>query len=157
AGPASANIDYKPYLSIGLDTDVETTPGRGTYGFQGKQSSLWNGTTTSHTITGVETHTDLFVPTGTTITVASTGSLIVTGKLELAPGATIVVTGGELQIGDDSKVSGTFTVFNSFGSWDINGDTTFEIGQSLALVTDIHVAAGAVVTVNGGGELILDG
>ncbi|HEV2859708.1 MAG TPA: MopE-related protein [Pyrinomonadaceae bacterium] len=35
AGPASANIVYQPLLCTGTDTDVETTPGRGTIGFQG--------------------------------------------------------------------------------------------------------------------------
>lgn len=40
-GPASANIDFTPYLSTGTDTDVETTPSRGTNGFQGDFSNLW--------------------------------------------------------------------------------------------------------------------
>jgi parallel beta-helix repeat protein len=40
-GPASANIDFTPYLSTGTDTNVETTPSRGTYGFQGDFSNLW--------------------------------------------------------------------------------------------------------------------
>ncbi|MDQ4123030.1 MAG: FG-GAP-like repeat-containing protein, partial [Acidobacteriota bacterium] len=35
AGPASANIIYLPLLTSGTDTDVETVPGRGTFGFQG--------------------------------------------------------------------------------------------------------------------------
>lgn len=35
AGPASANFDITPLLASGTDTNVETTPGRGTYGFQG--------------------------------------------------------------------------------------------------------------------------
>lgn len=156
AGPGSANIDYKPFLSIGTDTDVETVSGRGTYGFQGNQSSLWDGTTSSETITGPVSYPSYFIPTGTTVTVSPTGSLTV-GELELAPGATLVVNGGELVIGTDTKISGNFTIFNSFGSWDINGNTTFEIGQSLALISDIHVAPGVTLTVNGGGELVLDG
>ena len=40
-GPASANIDFTPYLNSGTDTNVETTPGRGTNGFQGDFSNLW--------------------------------------------------------------------------------------------------------------------
>jgi hypothetical protein len=99
---------------------------------------------------------NLYIAPGTTVTVTPAGGLDVT-ELEVAPGATLVVEGGELIIGDGSKISGTFTIFNSFGSWDINGNTTFEIGQSLALISDIHVAAGAILTVNGGGELVLDG
>jgi nitrous oxidase accessory protein NosD len=38
AGPASANIKYLPVLCTGTDTNVETTPGRGTIGFQGDAS-----------------------------------------------------------------------------------------------------------------------
>ena len=41
AGPASANIDFTPFLNSGSDTDVETTPVRGTFGFQGDFSALW--------------------------------------------------------------------------------------------------------------------
>lgn len=156
AGAASANIDYSPRLSLGTDTDVETTPGRGTYGFQGNPSSLWDGTTPSIEIDSPVSFPSYFIPTGTTVTVTSNGSLQA-GELEVAPGATLVVEGGDLVFGDGSKISGSFTIFNSFGSWEINGDTTFEIGRSLALISDIHVAAGATLTVNGGGELLLDG
>lgn len=39
-GPASANFDVTPYLASGSDTDVETTLGRGTFGFQGGFSTL---------------------------------------------------------------------------------------------------------------------
>jgi CSLREA domain-containing protein len=35
AGPASANFRYHPILESGTDTNVETTPGRGAFGFQG--------------------------------------------------------------------------------------------------------------------------
>ncbi|MDM7923976.1 MAG: right-handed parallel beta-helix repeat-containing protein, partial [Pyrinomonadaceae bacterium] len=35
AGEASANFRYQPLLTSGTDTNVETTPGRGTFGFQG--------------------------------------------------------------------------------------------------------------------------
>lgn len=34
AGPASANFSTTPILTSGTDTNVETTPGRGTFGFQ---------------------------------------------------------------------------------------------------------------------------
>ena len=40
AGPASANIDVTPVLTSGTDTNVETTPGRGTFGFQGNLALL---------------------------------------------------------------------------------------------------------------------
>ena len=40
AGPASANFDITPYLDGGADTNVQTTPGRGIFGFQGDFSTL---------------------------------------------------------------------------------------------------------------------
>jgi hypothetical protein len=40
AGPASANFQIYPILLSGTDTDVETTPGRGTFGFQGVSNSI---------------------------------------------------------------------------------------------------------------------
>jgi hypothetical protein len=98
---------------------------------------------------------DLYIATGVTVTVEADGVLDVT-NLEVADGGSVFVNGGSLTIGE-SKISGTFTIFNSFGSWEIGGDTTFEIGRSLALISDIHVAPGVTLTVNGGGELILDG
>lgn len=40
AGTASGNVDFSPFLDSGLDTNVETTLGRGTYGFQGSLAAL---------------------------------------------------------------------------------------------------------------------
>jgi CSLREA domain-containing protein len=40
AGPASANFQYTPFLRSGTDTNVETTPGRGTNGFQGVANNI---------------------------------------------------------------------------------------------------------------------
>jgi CSLREA domain-containing protein len=40
AGPASANIKFIPFLQSGTDTNVETTPGRGTNGFQGVTNAI---------------------------------------------------------------------------------------------------------------------
>lgn len=40
AGPASANFDLTPLLDVGTDTNVETTLGRGTFGFQGSFNVL---------------------------------------------------------------------------------------------------------------------
>jgi hypothetical protein len=40
AGPASANFIYSPFLNSGTDTNIETTPGRGTFGFQGGDASI---------------------------------------------------------------------------------------------------------------------
>lgn len=40
AGPASANLRYDPVLAVGTDTNVETFPGRGTFGFQGAGATV---------------------------------------------------------------------------------------------------------------------
>ncbi len=40
AGPASANFKYTPFLQSATDTNVETTPGRGTNGFQGVANNV---------------------------------------------------------------------------------------------------------------------
>jgi hypothetical protein len=40
AGPASANFQIIPFLQSGTDTNVETTPGRGTFGFQGVPNTV---------------------------------------------------------------------------------------------------------------------
>lgn len=40
AGQASGNIDFSPFLNSGVDTNVQTAPGRGTYGFQGSFNAL---------------------------------------------------------------------------------------------------------------------
>jgi hypothetical protein len=40
AGPASANFQIIPFLLSGTDTNVETTPGRGTNGFQGVPNTV---------------------------------------------------------------------------------------------------------------------
>jgi hypothetical protein len=150
AGAASANIDFAPLLASGTDTDLVE------YGFQG------NLTSTVDTLIGdveidedTEPFEDLFIPAGTTVTVP-TGTTLEAETFNLSEGATLEVNGGSLTIGS-STITGSFTIFNSFGSFNINDDTTFAVNQSLALASDIHVAAGKTITVNGGGELILDG
>ena len=40
AGPASANFQINPILLSGTDTNVETTPGRGTFGVQGVPNTI---------------------------------------------------------------------------------------------------------------------
>jgi hypothetical protein len=40
AGAASANFKYAPFLQSGTDTNIETTPGRGTNGFQGVPNAI---------------------------------------------------------------------------------------------------------------------
>lgn len=150
-GPAGASVngahaaDFNPWYAT---SDASVPP---------VLSDLRSGILVNTVISTVQPNVpDLYIAPGTTVTVTPSGGLSAT-ELELADGATLIVNGGSLDLGQGSLISGTFTIFNSFGSWDINGDTTFEIGQSLALISDIHVTAGVTLTVNGGGELILDG
>jgi hypothetical protein len=39
-GPASANFKIDPLLTVGTDTNIQTTPGRGTNGFQGVTNTV---------------------------------------------------------------------------------------------------------------------
>lgn len=68
AGPASANIDYTPFLESGTDTNVETTPGRGTIGFQGDFSAI------TVTTLGAQTGTDSRLQEG--VNLVTTGGTV---------------------------------------------------------------------------------
>ena len=138
-----------------VSTYVNFSPWWTTAGF-GTPDATDRTVAANTTITNVQTYDQFIVNTGKTVTVGPTGRLAA-NDLDLASGATLIVNGGVLALGEGSTISGTFTIFNNFGSWDINGNTTFEVNQSLSLITDIHIASGKTVTVTGGGELILDG
>jgi hypothetical protein len=156
-GSASANFDFLPLLASGVDTNVETTPGRGTYGFQGDLTkTISDGIFTNTVITGVQVFNDLLIGAGTKVTVSGAGaSLEVKGALGLAPGATLEVINGSLTI-NGSTLSGSFTFFNSMGSVDFNSDIEITTGANgLILISDVHVAKDAVITVDG--TLVIDG
>jgi len=100
-----------------------------------------------------------------TLDLAADASLLVrrgtirAGMLELEAGAVLDVIDGELSLdprgtGQPHTIAGTFTFFNSLGSLNINGNTSFE-GSALCLASDVHVADGVTVTVVG--SLIFDG
>ncbi len=95
---------------------------------------------------------------GTPATVTVRGGTLSAGRLELAEGASLEVIGGTLVLGASDggthTIAGTFTIYNSFGSIHIEADTEFS-GDTLALISDIHVAPGVTLTVSGG--LTLDG
>jgi hypothetical protein len=102
------------------------------------------------------TEENLVVPPGADSTVGKDGSLTVNGALELKEGSSLTVSGGSLTFGDGSTLSGSFTFFNSFGSVNINGNTTFSASaQGLILISEVHVADGTTITANG--NLIIDG
>ena len=95
---------------------------------------------------------DLYIGGGT-YTVR--GRLVVNGELTLVDGATLNVVNGDLVI-NGSVLSGTFTFFNSLGSVNFNDDVSISgSAEGLILVSDVHVADGATVTVDG--SLVIDG
>ena len=93
----------------------------------------------------------------TPVTVVVRGTLTAQ-KLDLKPGAVLQVINGTLVLStvDDGEheISGTFTVFNSWGSIHIDDDTSFS-GDTLMLISDIHVSENVTLTVTG--SLVLDG
>ncbi|MBN8456717.1 MAG: hypothetical protein J0M04_02660 [Verrucomicrobia bacterium] len=96
---------------------------------------------------------DLYIGPGSTHTVL--GSLEVTGDLTLAEDATLEVVDGSLTL-NGSTIAGTFTFFNSFGSVNFDDDVSITgSAEGLILVSDVHVADGATVTVDG--KLVIDG
>lgn len=100
------------------------------------------------------TYEDLYIGAGSTFTVR--GILTVNGRLVLAEGAVLEVIDGDLVLTGGSRLSGSFTLFNSLGSIHINDDVSIEgSADGLILVSDVHVADGATVTVEG--NLVIDG
>ena len=96
AGPASANIQYLPLLTSGTDTNVETTTGRGTNGFQGVPNSPT-------------------VSPGNQQSWASATSSTATVSFVAGPGTPPLGAGsGQLSVGSDGDSGAQFrqTVFN---------------------------------------------
>jgi hypothetical protein len=97
------------------------------------------------------TEGDLYI--GGTYTVE--GTLQVTGILTLSESGVLDVVNGELQIGG-STIAGSFTFFNSFGSVNFNDDVSITgSAEGLILISDVHVADAATITVDG--TLVIDG
>jgi hypothetical protein len=99
AGAASANFKYQPFLLSGTDTDVETTPGRGTNGFQGVGVPTTDIVVRSNLLDGWVLST-----TGT----ATTSFVVGPGTPPLGEGS------GRLSVGSDGSGGGRFrqTGFN---------------------------------------------
>jgi CSLREA domain-containing protein len=108
AGPASVNFQYQPQLLSGTDTNVETTPGRGTFGFQGVANvPIIN--VQDQTFTGVDS---LGVSQGFTVTLTGDTNQIVTVHYQTA---------------DDTAVAGQdYTA--------ANGTLTFNPGETLKVI-----------------------
>jgi hypothetical protein len=97
------------------------------------------------------TEGDLYI--GGTYTVE--GTLDVTGILTLGESGVLDVVNGELVL-NGSTIAGSFTFFNSFGSVNFNDDVSITgSAEGLILISDVHVADGATITVDG--TLVIDG
>lgn len=97
---------------------------------------------------------NLHLGAGTTWTVE--GELQLTGALSLDDGASLEVVDGDLVLADGSSLSGSFTFFNSLGSVYFNDDVSITGSSAgLALISDVHVADGVTITVDG--SLTIDG
>jgi nitrous oxidase accessory protein NosD len=98
----------------------------------------------------------LLIGAGATLEVA--GGKVSANRLDLSAGGTLHVIDGDLELGvpggGTHKISGTFRISHSLGSIEILANTEFS-GDTLGLVSDIHVADGVVLTVTG--SLRLDG
>lgn len=91
---------------------------------------------------------------GSTLSVE--GVLQVNGDLTLTEGAVLDVVNGSLILEDGSALSGSFSFFNSFGSVFFNDDVSLTTSASgLILVSDVHVAPGATIFIDG--KLTIDG
>lgn len=94
---------------------------------------------------------------GAPATIRVLGGTLQVGQLTLSDESVVEVVDGKLVLGsgeDAHTISGSFTIYNSFGSVYIAADTEFS-GSTLALISDIHVADGVTLSVSG--SLIWDG
>lgn len=129
AGAASANFDYTPLLAGGGDTNVQTTPGRGTYGFQGNFSSL-NVSATSAQV-------------GATSKIQEAIDLITAG------GTLSIPTGaypGSVNVNKALSINGTFTVGGSFTT--SAAGVVVSPGYSPGIINTGNLSFGSGTTVN---------
>jgi hypothetical protein len=136
-GPASANFDISPYLNVGTDANVETAPGRGTYGFQGTFNAL-NVSATSAQVGGLSKIQEainlltaggtLSVPTGTYAgNVDVNKAITLKGTFTIAPGTlSVSVNGATLSPGFSPGIINSGNLSLTTGSnlnMELNGTT----------------------------------
>ncbi len=173
AGTASANFDLTPLLDVGADTDVETTPGRGTYGFQGSFNVLDVLATNAQTgATGRIQEAVNLVSTGGTVKVPSgtyaenvnvnkaetlSGTPTINGTLTTsAAGANVspgfspgIINSGDLSLASGSMVS-IETVSNAgpgTGHDQINVTGTVSLGGATFSLTNSFAPTGGTTFV----------
>jgi nitrous oxidase accessory protein NosD len=148
-GPASANFDISPFLAFATDTNVETTPGRGTYGFQGRHDVLIVTPDGAQTGAAGKIQEGInSVDSGGTVKILAgsySGNVDATAKsVNLSPGASpaqVTVAGNVALTSDDTvtiEINGT-SAANQYDNFLVdgnNGDTNRTIalgGATLAL------------------------
>lgn len=131
----SSNVNFSPWWGeqefLTLDKDIMIT--------EGSEMSVTETLTVSGSTTTVD-HSKLNV-----------------GRLELEHGAILNVVDGELTLQSgygEHTISGTFIIYNSWGTIYIESDTTYS-GDELMLVSHIVVSDGVTLTVDG--SLVWDG
>jgi hypothetical protein len=112
---------------------------------------------TTLVVTGsLNTTQPITLPANTVLRVV--GGAVNAGNIQMSEGSVLEVVGGDITFGaagEQTTLSGTFVFFDSFGSVNINGDTTVASTGNWILISDVHVANGVTITVTGG--LIWDG
>lgn len=112
---------------------------------------------TTLVVTGnLNTTQPITLPANTVLRVV--GGAVNAGNIQMSEGSRLEVVGGDITFGAEGQqttLSGTFVFFDSFGSVNINGDTTVASTGNWILISDVHVADGVTITVTGG--LIWDG
>jgi hypothetical protein len=129
AGPASANFDYSPLLAGGGDTNVQTTPGRGTYGFQGNFSAL-NVSASSP-------------QTGAASKIQEAIDLITAGGTLSIPTGTYP---GSVNVNKALSINGTFTVGGTFTT--SAAGVVISPGYSPGIINTGNLSFGSGTTVN---------
>jgi hypothetical protein len=129
AGPASANFDYTPLLAGGGDTNVQTTPGRGTYGFQGNFSAL-NVSATSAQV-------------GAASKIQEAIDLITAGGTLSIPTGTYP---GSVNVNKALSINGTFTVGGTFTT--SAAGVVVSPGYSPGIINTGNLSFGSGTTVN---------
>ncbi len=129
AGPASANFDYTPYLNSGTDSNVETSPGRGTFGFQGTFNSLSVSATSAQVGAGskIQEAIDLITPGGSLVVPAGTYP-------------------GNVNVNKALTISGAFTVGGTFTT--SAAGVVLNPGNSPGIINSGSLSLGSGTTVN---------
>lgn len=130
-GPASANFDYSPFLNSGADTNIQTTPGRGTYGFQGSFVAL------------------NVSPTSPQAAVPAISSIQEAINLITAGGTLSIPTGvypGDVNVNKALTLAGTFTIGGMFTT--SSAGVVISPGFSPGIINSGNLSLGTGTTLN---------